>query len=37
MAEKNPANRVLALNTIAFTVCFAGWTLNGVLAHIWSR
>ncbi len=31
MAEKNPANRVLALNTIAFTVCFAGWMLNGVL------
>jgi NNP family nitrate/nitrite transporter-like MFS transporter len=31
MVEKNPANRVLALNTIAFTVCFAGWMLNGVL------
>lgn len=25
------ANRVLALNTIAFTVCFAAWMLNGVL------
>lgn len=25
------AHRVLALNTIAFTVCFAAWMLNGVL------
>ncbi|MEK7719635.1 MAG: MFS transporter, partial [Bacteroidota bacterium] len=25
------AHRILALNTIAFTVCFACWMLNGVL------
>ncbi|HDD61416.1 MAG TPA: NarK/NasA family nitrate transporter [Chloroflexi bacterium] len=31
MKEKNIAYRVLALNTIAFTVCFAAWMLNGVL------
>ncbi len=28
---KTRANSVLTLNTIAFTVCFAGWMLNGVL------
>jgi len=31
MQEKNKAYTVLALNTIAFTVCFAAWMLNGVL------
>jgi MFS transporter, NNP family, nitrate/nitrite transporter len=31
MPEKNKAYTVLALNTIAFTVCFAAWMLNGVL------
>jgi len=31
MPEKRTAYRVLALNTIAFTVCFAAWMLNGVL------
>ncbi len=31
MQEKSTAYRVLALNTIAFTVCFAAWMLNGVL------
>lgn len=31
MAEGKKANTVLALNTIAFTVCFACWMLNGVL------
>ena len=31
MQERNKANTVLALNTIAFTVCFAAWMLNGVL------
>jgi len=25
------ANSILTLNTVAFTVCFAGWMLNGVL------
>lgn len=25
------AHRILALNTLAFTVCFACWMLNGVL------
>jgi NNP family nitrate/nitrite transporter-like MFS transporter len=29
--EKKRANSILALNTTAFTVCFAGWMLNGVL------
>ncbi len=27
----NKAKRILTLNTIAFTVCFAAWMLNGVL------
>lgn len=31
MQERNKAYTVLALNTIAFTVCFAAWMLNGVL------
>ena len=31
MKESSTAYRVLALNTIAFTVCFACWMLNGVL------
>ena len=31
MSGKNPANRVLFLNTLAFAVCFAAWTLYGVL------
>ena len=25
------ANRILLLNTLAFTVCFAAWMINGVL------
>lgn len=32
MSERSLANKVLALNTIAFTVCFAVWTMYGVLA-----
>ena len=31
MSERNPANRILFLNTLAFAVCFAAWTLYGVL------
>ena len=31
MQGKNKAYTVLALNTIAFNVCFAAWMLNGVL------
>jgi MFS transporter, NNP family, nitrate/nitrite transporter len=31
MSGKNPANRVLFLNTLAFAICFAAWTLYGVL------
>jgi len=31
MKEQSGAWRVLSLNTIAFTVCFAAWMLNGVL------
>ena len=31
MEDKKKAYTVLALNTIAFTVCFAAWMLNGVL------
>ncbi|WP_292009743.1 MFS transporter [Chryseobacterium sp.] len=27
----NAAHRILFLNTLAFTICFACWTLNGVL------
>src|SRR5690606_29580944 len=30
-AQLSSANRVLFLNTLSFTVCFACWTLNGVL------
>jgi NNP family nitrate/nitrite transporter-like MFS transporter len=31
VTDKARANVTLALNTIAFTVCFAAWMLNGVL------
>jgi NNP family nitrate/nitrite transporter-like MFS transporter len=31
MATKSAGNRVMWLNTLAFTVCFAVWTLYGVL------
>jgi NNP family nitrate/nitrite transporter-like MFS transporter len=31
MSENGPANRILFLNTLAFAVCFAAWTLYGVL------
>jgi NNP family nitrate/nitrite transporter-like MFS transporter len=31
MTERAQAIRVLTLNTVAFTVCFACWMLNGVL------
>lgn len=31
MSSRATANRVLIVNTIAFTVCFAVWTLYGVL------
>ena len=31
MTEKGRAISVLSLNTIAFTVCFAAWMMNGVL------
>lgn len=31
MSSSNYSNRVLFLNTLAFTVCFAVWTLYGVL------
>lgn len=31
MTEKGKANTVLAMNTLAFTVCFACWMMNGVL------
>jgi NNP family nitrate/nitrite transporter-like MFS transporter len=31
MDDKKAANRVLFLNTLAFAVCFAAWTLYGVL------
>ena len=27
----SPSHKILVLNTLAFTVCFACWTLNGVL------
>ena len=30
-AEPGRAHVVLGLNTLAFTVCFAAWMLNGVL------
>lgn len=32
MEQRSLANRVLTLNTLAFTVCFAVWTMYGVLA-----
>lgn len=31
MAERSKAIQVLTMNTLAFTVCFACWMLNGVL------
>lgn len=31
MSENAKAIRILTLNTVAFTVCFACWTMNGVL------
>lgn len=31
MSEKRQAIQVLTLNTLAFTVCFAVWMMNGVL------
>jgi len=31
MSQRVVANRILLLNTVAFTVCFAVWTLYGVL------
>ncbi len=31
MSDKGRALTVLTVNTVAFTVCFAAWTLNGVL------
>ena len=31
MTENGRAYRVLTLNTLAFTVCFAAWMMNGVL------
>lgn len=31
MQETTSANRILLLNTLAFTVCFAAWMINGVL------
>lgn len=31
MSERAMANRILTMNTIAFTVCFACWTMYGVL------
>lgn len=31
VSERAVANRVLAMNTLAFTVCFAVWTMYGVL------
>ena len=31
MSQKSRAIQVLTLNTVAFTVCFAAWMMNGVL------
>ena len=31
MTERGKAISVLTANTVAFTVCFAAWMLNGVL------
>ncbi|MEE8345705.1 MAG: MFS transporter, partial [Dehalococcoidia bacterium] len=31
MTEAARANKILAVNTLAFTVCFAAWMMNGVL------
>lgn len=32
MTQSSTAIRILILNTLAFTVCFAAWMMNGVLA-----
>ncbi len=45
MKERSKAVTVLTLNTLAFTVCFACWMMNGVLAtflidngvHAWNK
>ncbi|HZH98565.1 MAG TPA: MFS transporter, partial [Fimbriimonadaceae bacterium] len=31
MSARSPANRVMWMNTLAFTACFAVWTIYGVL------
>ena len=31
MSDQSRALTVLVVNTLAFTVCFAAWTMNGVL------
>ena len=31
MADLSQSHRILFLNTLAFAICFACWTLNGVL------
>ena len=31
MSNLSQSHRILFLNTLAFTICFACWTLNGVL------
>ncbi|MCH7903330.1 MAG: NarK/NasA family nitrate transporter [Armatimonadetes bacterium] len=31
VSTRSPANRILFMNTLAFTVCFAVWMMNGVL------
>ena len=31
MSDLSKSHRILFLNTLAFTICFACWTLNGVL------
>ena len=31
MDQKDKAKTILTLNTVAFTVCFAAWMINGVL------
>ena len=44
-SEKTKANIVLAMNTLAFTVCFAVWMMNGVLVtflvdngvYVWNK
>ncbi len=36
-AVTGKAHRMLTLNTIAFTICFASWMLNGVLVTFLTR